>query len=134
MAIRGYFIATLLPRITMLWTRYENSDKILFFRMRLTQCWSKAYVTFNWGLLERQMRLIWKANEADLKGKWGWLDGNHNASGITSRRILYYVGTHLLLHQDVSDATSGRNFYCIGWDFMENTILFPWNFPIFCQR
>ena len=34
---------------------------------------------------------------------------NHIASEITSRCILYYVGMHLLLHQDVSDATSGRN-------------------------
>ena len=34
-AIRGYFIATLLPRITTLWTRYENSDKILFFEWGL---------------------------------------------------------------------------------------------------
>ena len=37
---------------------------------------------------------------------------------ITSRRILYYVGTYLLLRRDVANATSGRIFYCIGTYFI----------------
>ena len=32
---------------------------------------------------------------------------------ITSRRILYYVRTYLLLRRDVANATSGRIFYCM---------------------
>ena len=36
---------------------------------------------------------------------------------ITSRRILYYVRTYLLLRRDVANATSGRIFYCIGTYF-----------------
>ena len=36
----------------------------------------------------------------------------HNAE-ITSRRILYYVRTYLLLRRDVANATSGRIFYCM---------------------
>ena len=41
-------------------------------------------------------------------------DGNQDASEITSRRILYYVATYLLLRPDVANTTSGRIFYCIG--------------------
>lgn len=40
-------------------------------------------------------------------------DGNQDASEITSRRILYYVRTYLLLRRDVANATSGRIFYCM---------------------
>ena len=36
---------------------------------------------------------------------------------ITSRRILYYVRTYLLLRRDVANATSGRIFHCIGTNF-----------------
>ena len=32
---------------------------------------------------------------------------------ITSRRILYYVATYLLLRRDVANTTSGRIFHCI---------------------
>ena len=32
---------------------------------------------------------------------------------ITSGRICSYVGMRLLLHRDVGNATSGRNFCCI---------------------
>ena len=32
---------------------------------------------------------------------------------ITSRRILYYVTTYLLLRRDVANTASGRNFHCI---------------------
>ena len=40
-------------------------------------------------------------------------DGNQDASEITSRRILYYVATYLLLRRDVANTTSGRIFYGI---------------------
>ena len=40
-------------------------------------------------------------------------DGNQDASEITSRRILYYVATYLLLRRDVANTTSGRIFHCI---------------------
>ena len=37
-------------------------------------------------------------------------DGNQNASEITSRRILYYVATYLLLRRDVANTASERIF------------------------
>lgn len=40
-------------------------------------------------------------------------DGNQDASEITSRRILYYVATYLLLRRDVANTASGRIFHCI---------------------
>ena len=40
-------------------------------------------------------------------------DGNKDGSKITSRRILYYVATYLLLRRDVANTTSGRIFHCI---------------------
>ena len=40
-------------------------------------------------------------------------DGNLDASEITSRRILYYVATYLLLRRDVANTASGRIFHCI---------------------
>ena len=40
-------------------------------------------------------------------------DGNQDGSEITSRRILYYVATYLLLRRDVANTTSGRIFHCI---------------------
>ena len=36
-----------------------------------------------------------------------------DVSYTTSRRILYYVRTYLLLRRDVANATSGRIFYCM---------------------
>ena len=47
--------------------------------------------------------------------KRGSLDGNQDASEITSRRICYCVGTHLLLRWDVANAASGRNFRFLSW-------------------
>ena len=40
-------------------------------------------------------------------------DGNQDGSEITSRRILYYVTTYLLLRRDVANTASGRIFHCI---------------------
>ena len=40
-------------------------------------------------------------------------DGNQDGSEITSRRILYYVATYLLLRRDVANTASGRIFHCI---------------------
>ena len=37
-------------------------------------------------------------------------DGNQDGSEITSRRILYYVATYLLLRRDVANTASGRIF------------------------
>ena len=41
---------------------------------------------------------------------------------ITSGRICCYVGTRLLLHRDVGNATSGRNFCCIVGGFSIKSI------------
>ena len=41
---------------------------------------------------------------------------------ITSRRILYYVATYLLLRRDVANAASGRNFHFLSWLWF---LLFP---------
>ena len=52
----------------------------------------------------------------------GSFDRNQDASEITSRRIFCYVGTHFLLHRDVANAASGRNFRFLSWLWF---LLFP---------
>ena len=52
----------------------------------------------------------------------GSFDGSQDASEITSRRIFCYVGTHFLLHRDVANAASGRNFRFLSWLWF---LLFP---------
>ena len=81
-----------------------------FFRLFITKNGSEAYVMFKWGSPELQKGLTWYAKEAYLEFKWGSLDSGQDVSKITSRRICYCVGTYKILHRDVQDATSGRNF------------------------
>ena len=56
-------------------------------------------------------------------------DGNKDGSEITSRRILYYVATYLLLRRDVANATSGRIFHCIRTQLLlrQDVIFFPFS-------
>ncbi len=62
-----------------------------------------------------QHRIIWERALPGLRCK----DNNKNGiyqrffRKITSGRICSYIGTRLLLHRDVGNTTSGRNFCCI---------------------
>lgn len=59
-----------------------------------------------------QKRLTWDSKEAHLDfGKHYLL--SQDVSETASRRICCCVVTQLLLRRDVSDATSGRNFFGI---------------------
>ena len=72
---------------------------------------------FKRGSLEFQKRLIWGSKEAHLDfGKHYLL--SQDVSETASRRICCCVVTQLLLRRDVSDATSGRNFFRIDGEVM----------------
>ena len=71
-----------------------------------------------------QHRIIWERALPGLRCKDNNKNGIYQRSfrKITSGRICSYVGTRLLLHRDVSNATSGRNFCCIVGGFSIKSI------------
>ena len=75
-----------------------------------------------------QRSRIRRLNETYELAQWrtwcerGSLDDYQDASEITSRRICYCVGTYFLLHRDVANAASGRNFHFLSWLWF---LLFP---------
>ena len=71
-----------------------------------------------------QHRIIWERALPGLRCKDKNKNGIYQRSfrKITSRRICCYVGTRLLLHRDVGNATSGRNFCCIVGGFSIKSI------------